>query len=82
MSSRFNLLFYLKKPKNYKGGPMPIYMRVGIAGQRTDFTTQRECDPQKWKVSAGRASGTKEQVKELNAYLDTLQGKVMRLSAN
>jgi integrase len=76
MSRRFNLLFYLKKPKKYEeGGLMPIYMRVGVGGKRTEFATQREWDPTKWNSSAGRANGTKEAAKELNAFLDTLKTK-------
>jgi hypothetical protein len=77
MSRRFNLLFYLKKPKKYEeGGLMPFYMRVSVGGKRTEFTTQREWDPTKWNSSAGRANGTKEAAKELNAFLDTLKTKV------
>lgn len=77
MSRRFNLLFYLKKPKKYEeGGLMPIYMRVSVGGKRTEFTTQREWDPIKWNSSACRARGTKESSKELNAFLDALQTKV------
>jgi integrase len=77
MSRRFNVLFYLKKPKKYEeGGLIPIYMRVGVAGKRTEFATQREWHPTKWNSSAGRASGTKEEARELNAFLDTLKAKV------
>ncbi|MBT1705560.1 site-specific integrase [Chryseosolibacter indicus] len=77
MSRRFNLLFYLKKPKKYEeGGLMDVYMRVSVAGKRTEFSTQREWEPTKWNADAGRASGTKEAARELNAYLDTLKTKV------
>jgi integrase len=76
MSRRFNLLFYLKKRNNYEGGPIPIYMRLSVAGKRTEFTTQREWEPAKWNSQAGRATGTKETARELNAYLDILQTKV------
>jgi integrase len=76
MSRRFNLLFYLKKRNNYEGGLIPIYMRVSVGGKRTEFATQREWDPTKWNSSAGRASGTKEEARELNAFLDTLKTKV------
>lgn len=76
MSRRFSLLFYLKKPRNYSGGPVPIYMRISIGGRRTEFATQREADPTKWKAQAGRVNGTKEEVRALNAFLDTLQAKV------
>lgn len=73
---RFNLLFYLKKRGNYEGGLIPVYMRVTAGGKRTEFATQREWDPAKWNAAAGRANGTKEEAKELNAFLDSLKAKV------
>src|SRR5690606_32989335 len=74
--TRFNLLFYLKKRGNYEGGLIPVYMRVTAGGRRTEFATQREWDPAKWNASAGRANGTKEEARELNAFLDSLKAKV------
>jgi hypothetical protein len=32
MITIYTLLFYLKKPKNYESGPMPIYMRITVDG--------------------------------------------------
>jgi hypothetical protein len=32
MKSNFHLLFYIRKQKNYKGGAMPIYMRITVNG--------------------------------------------------
>ena len=72
----FSILFYLKKPKNYLKGPMPIYMRITVDGIRKEISTGRQCDPDRWNANAGRVNGTKEDVKSLNAYLDTLQTKV------
>ena len=76
MKSNFHLLFYLRKQKNYKGGPMAIYMRITVNGKRADMSAGRECDPEKWNSRAGRAIGTKEEIKSLNNYLDSLQTKV------
>jgi hypothetical protein len=76
MKSNFDLLFYLRKQKNYKGGPMAIYMRITVNGKRADMSAGRECDPAKWNSRAGRATGTKEEIKSLNNYLDSLQTKV------
>lgn len=76
MQNSISLLFYLKKPKAYTSGIIPIYLRITISGQRAEVSTGREWLSEKWNVSAGRASGTKEDVKALNSYLDTLQGKV------
>ena len=76
MKSNFHLLFYLRKQKNFKGGPMAIYMRITVNGKRADMSAGRECDPTKWNSQAGRAIGTKEETRALNNYLDSLQTKV------
>jgi len=76
MKSNFHLLFYIRKQKNYKGGAMPIYMRITVNGRRVDMSAGRDCDPAKWNSHAGRATGTKEEIKSLNNYLDSLQTKL------
>ncbi|MET3978217.1 site-specific recombinase XerD [Mucilaginibacter sp. UYP25] len=74
--SNFHLLFYIRKQKNYKGGAMPIYMRITVSGKRADISVGRDCDPVKWNNQAGRAIGSKEEIKSLNNYLDSLQTKL------
>lgn len=77
MSNRLSILFYLKKQKNFIKGCQPIYMRITVDAKRTEVSTKRECEPEKWNSSAGRAKGTKEDTRTLNAYLDSLQTKVL-----
>jgi site-specific recombinase XerD len=76
MNSNFHLLFYIRKQKNYKGGVMPIYMRITVNGKRADMSAGRDCDPIKWNSHSGRAFGTKEEIMALNNYLDSLQTKL------
>ena len=76
LEKTFSLLFYLKKPKNYLKGVMPIYLRITVDGIPKEISTGRQCGPDRWNANAGRCYGTKEDVKSLNAYLDTLQTKV------
>ena len=76
LEKSFSLLFYLKKPKNYKEGEMPIYLRITVDGIAKETSIGRQCEPDKWNAKAGRASGIKENVKSLNAYLDTIQIKI------
>jgi|SRR5690606_11369378 len=76
MSTNYSLLFYLKKPKNYAGGAKPIYMRITVTGGPKEVSTGRECDPSRWNAKGNRAKGTKEEIRNLNAYLDTLERKV------
>lgn len=76
MKTTFSLLFYLKRPKNYDDGPMPIYLRITVNGKRAETTSGRECLPTLWNRNTGRLRGTKEEIKSLNAYLDNLQTQV------
>ncbi len=76
MNNRFSLLFYFKKPKNCTHQELPIYMRITVGCARTEISTQRKWDPSRWNIAAGRATGTKEDSRTLNAYLDTLQARV------
>ncbi|WP_237488061.1 site-specific integrase [Hufsiella ginkgonis] len=76
MKTNVSVLFYLKKPRNYEAGPMPIYMRITVECNRTELSVGRECDPKRWSSHSGRAIGTKEEYRSLNAYLDSLQTKM------
>ena len=76
MKTNFSLLFYLKKPKTYENGVMPIYLRITINGQRAETTTGRECEPSLWNSDSGRFKGTRQEIKSFNAYLDNLQSQV------
>ncbi|TKT92681.1 site-specific integrase [Dyadobacter frigoris] len=79
LTKNFSLLFYLKRRSNYVSGNLPIYIRITINGKRVEITAQRECEPKKWNIAAGRKNGTKEDVRILNAYLDTLQAKIYEI---
>jgi site-specific recombinase XerD len=76
LEKNFSLLFYLKKPKNYLKGPIPIYLRITVDGTSKEISLGRDCDIYRWNPNSGRIFGTKEDAKLLNAYLDTLQTKV------
>lgn len=76
MKRHVRIIFYLKKPRNYYTGPVPIYLRITVAGKRAEISTGRECEPRRWSPAAGRSTGNKEAVLSLNSYLDTLQAKV------
>ncbi|WP_134087750.1 site-specific integrase [Olivibacter sp. XZL3] len=76
MGTNYSLLFYLKKPKNYVKGPVPVYMRITVDGIPKEISTGRSCDPSRWNTKANRASGTKEETKALNSHLDALERKL------
>ncbi|NRF40241.1 site-specific integrase [Pedobacter foliorum] len=76
MKTNFSVLFYLKKPKNYIKGTIPIYLRVTVDGKRTEISASRECEPKLWNTKAGHMTGTKEEAKILNTYLDKMKAEV------
>ncbi|MET4141478.1 site-specific integrase [Pedobacter sp. UYP1] len=76
MKTNFTLLFYLKKPKNYVKGVVPIYLRITVDGKRAELCTSRECEPELWNTKAGHMVGTKEEAKTLNSYLDKMKAGV------
>ena len=76
LEKSFGLLFYLKKPKNYKHGPIPVYLRITVDGVEKEMSAKRSWEPSRWSVKACRALGTKEDARSLNDYLDVLQNKV------
>lgn len=69
MKTNFTLLFYLKKPKNYGKGVVPIYLRITVDRKRAELCTSRECEPELWNTKAGYILGTREEAKILNSYL-------------
>ncbi|MFV0566972.1 MAG: phage integrase SAM-like domain-containing protein [Flavobacteriaceae bacterium] len=76
MNKTFGLLFYLKKSKVDAQGKCPIYLRITIDGKRTEVSTKRTIEIEKWNNQANKAIGRTEDIRELNAYLDSLTTKV------
>lgn len=76
LEKSFSILFYLKKPKGYSQGSMPIYMRITVNGTPKEMTTKQECEPERWNNQAHRAKGTNEKSKTINALLDTIERQV------
>jgi integrase len=76
ITKSFGILFYLKSRTGRGHSPCDIYLRVSVNGGRHDLSLQRKCAPSMWNRSSGRATGKKEQIKALNAYLDTIEAKV------
>ncbi|MBB5620977.1 integrase [Pedobacter cryoconitis] len=77
MKTNFSVLFFLKKPKNYtKGAVYFIFLRITVDGIRSEMSTSRNCEPEKWNAKAGKVIGTKEDVKTLNAYLENMKAEV------
>src|SRR3954451_6341043 len=76
MNQNFKVLFLLKQGQKTSKKTLPIYVRITIDGQRAEWSVQRKCDAIKWDQRAGRAIGSKEDIKALNSYLDAVQATI------
>ena len=76
MNRTFSILLYLKNSKALENKTVPIYMRLTIDGKRSEISTKRYIDPEKWNVDAQKLNGKTEDIKTINDYLKTLERKV------
>lgn len=76
LGKNLSLLFYLKKPKTYAAGPMPIYLRITLDGDVVELCTSRKCEPKRWDKKAEGVIGKSEDARELNHHLNAFQLKV------
>lgn len=81
MELGYSLLFYLKKPKNYTPGNIPVYMRFTVSGITNQCAIARTADPEEWCSKTNRERGKTETTKCLNFHLDDLQQKVRNVHA-
>lgn len=79
MSQSFKALFFLKKGKRANAKSLPVYVRITTRGHRAEWSVQRSCEPARWNQQMGRSTGTKEESKTLNAYLDAVLGQILEV---
>lgn len=78
MEKSFGLMFFLKTTKNSKKSEKYIYARVTVDRESKEISTKRTCEAHRWNSGQGRAMGNKEDVKQLNAFLDSFQLKILQ----
>src|ERR1700761_5997732 len=78
LEKSFGLLFYLKQSKTQKKGPLYIYLKITVDGKSVELSSKRKCDPSKWSTAAARAVGSKEEIRELNRFLDALELQIFQ----
>ena len=77
MKVKVNLHFYAKSTKSNTKGQFPIYVRLTVNGIRTEFSTKKFIDPNRWSSEACKMKGTTEEARSINGYLDILKSKVL-----
>ena len=73
--SYFTLGFYIRKPKGDRA-EYPIFARVSVAGQATEFKIGRTVDPANWDAKKHVCRGRTRRDLELNKYLELVRAKM------
>lgn len=76
VGKNLSLHFYLKKPKKYESGPLPIYLRMTIDKEVVELCISRKCEAKAWDKKAEKVIGKSEEAKELNHHISTFRMKV------
>jgi len=75
----FKILFYIKKTRIAKNGEVPVMLRVTVNGLRAETSVNVKVDPSRWSALAGKLIGDTRRDDELNARLDTIRLRVMKV---
>lgn len=77
MKAKVTLHFYAKSTKVNANGQFPIYVRLTVNGDRTEFSTKKFIDPSRWLSESAKMKGTTEEARSINSYLDIMKSKVL-----
>ncbi len=75
LEQSFGLTFFLKSSKK-KSNDRFIYLRVTVDGLPKETSTKRKWDATRWNQKTERATGTREDAKATNFFLETLVTKI------
>jgi hypothetical protein len=66
----YSLLFYAKKLKS-NPKTSTIYLRITVAGRRTEISTGQMVKTSQWSIKSGKVSGNSPNAKQLNSLLES-----------
>lgn len=74
----FNTLIWQNKAK-IKNGIAPIYIRITIDGKRTEISTKKSIEPDKWNSTSQSVKGNNEEARKINQHLRLLIGEIEKI---
>lgn len=72
--SFFKLAFFPRKPYADRS-EYPLFVRISIGGQRTEFKIGRSVDPANWDQTRNMCRGRSRRDQELNKYLELVRSR-------
>ena len=80
LENSFGLIFFLKAARN-ESNIRIVYFRITVDGIPKEASTRRKWDSERWNQKTERATGTKEDAKSLNFFLDSLAMKIHEIKS-
>lgn len=74
--------FFLRKPSPFRIGPWLLTLRITVDGIPKELSLKRRWDVSRWDFDKKRASGSKEDAKALNVYIDLILAKAQAARTN
>jgi hypothetical protein len=74
--------FYVKDAKKDRNGEAPIYLRIGVNGERAEISADRKINPELWDKTTEKVAGRSEPARVINTSLNNLVGKVEKYFSN
>lgn len=73
----YSLLFYPKKAKN-NPKTSTIYLRITVAGRRTEISTRQTVKTSQWSIKSGKVTGNTPKAQQLNSLLESSRAKLFK----
>lgn len=78
----YSVLFYIKKSKLKQDGTAPVFVRISVNCQRTEFALLRSVDPKLWDSENGKVKGNSYEIKQLNDFIENVSSKIFEIRRN
>lgn len=69
----------IRKAQQKRSGEVPIFARITVSGQRTEFNVNRSIDAENWNPAKGIAKGRSKTDIELNKYLSSIRVRMSEI---
>lgn len=79
LEKSFGITFFLKSPSKKKVTYRTIYLRVTVDGISKEISTMMRWELDRWNQKNERASGSKEDARSLNYFLDSIVLSITKL---
>lgn len=77
----FTLSFLIRRSQQMRSGEVPVFARISMAGQRTEFNIGRSVMPGNWNTAKGQSKGHTRKDVELNKFLDSIRVRLSEIHA-